>query len=157
MNSRYLKIGAFFSILLNFLLLGLILGSLFSDKPHHRRDHPPGSIHTFLKDLPQEKSKWFLTQSRKSKSAHFARHKAMKKLRSEAISALTAEPFDSVLFKQRLIELNQLRGGLKDEQTLMIVQLAKKLSKPERQALSTHLLQDREFYKRHRAGKPKAP
>lgn len=148
MNTRALKLTVFFSLLLNMLLIGVMIGYFLSHDSHPRFIHREGGFNSFLKSLPEEKAVLYRDHSATLRKSHREQHRRIRHLRQQAVDVLIAEPFDTGLFKQKLLELHRLRADAKQSQSLAIVQLAEQLSVAERRALSEHLLPDHRRNKR---------
>ncbi|MEQ9619786.1 MAG: periplasmic heavy metal sensor [Deltaproteobacteria bacterium] len=128
--SKALRIVLAFSILLNVLLIGIIIGS-FS----HRLTGPltmHNQMNEMMGELPEDKRELV---ERTMKELHSETNETKKKIerkRDEVLEVLTAPEFDGGLFDQRVAELHELMGELVSEVASASKKIASELDQKQR-------------------------
>jgi uncharacterized membrane protein len=135
--SRNVKILIVFSLVLNVLLAGVLLGNVF---------HRMGWRSAFMSDdralaakLPPEKYKLFTEVMGGARSECKQIRKQIRERREQTLGVLTAPEFDEQAFQREVDSLHELRSRMADRLAGATLELAKQFDPEERRLLGKYL------------------
>lgn len=134
-----LKIILIVSISANLLLVGLVMGYLFRGWQRGRSEFrlPP----RISQKMTPENIEKFEKAMRELHQENRKERKQIRTLQKEILETLTAPEFNAKVFQDKMEELHQLHGKMKDDLTQTVTALASQLNQEERQALALILEQ----------------
>lgn len=132
--SKNFKVILLFSLIVNFLLLGIVVGEITHEKPH-----PPFSGMDD-KNLPPE----IREKLRNEMSENFKKTKPLRdkidQTRQEAINILQKDNFDESAFEQKLDELFTLMGQMGHTMTDSVKKIARDAPAKDRANIARMLM-----------------
>ena len=149
--SKWLKAVFVISIILNFLIVGIIIGH-FSKRAEHWGKMKEGVTRT-IGELPEDKRRMIISAMRELRQETRGTKREVDELRRQIIETLTAESFDAEKFETQALELHELHGILSMEMTMTVAELAENLNQEERQALA-HFIREMRKHRRPPGGPP---
>ena len=135
--SKTIKLVIIFSVVLNILLIGFIIGNL-----SHRffinnsvREKPQ----EISVKLPPDKKELFFNTMQKVRAENRTARKQIRETRRKIFSILTSPQFDEDSYESEAEKLHLLRGLMMKRFSNATKDLAKQLNHEERMALAEHL------------------
>ena len=139
-----MKVFISFSVLLNVLLVGVMVGGFF--KPHMDRGNKSVQMEQRLAEilavLPTEKSKEFELRISDLKALRRSDKVTMKSARRNIMQVFMQEPFDKIAYQQAVLSLNKVHQQQMATRVSLMADMAQYLSPKERKQLS-HLIMKR--------------
>ena len=143
MNKK-MKVFISFSVLLNVLLVGIMVGGFF--KPNMDRGNKSVQMQQRLAEilavLPTEKSKEFELRISDLKALRRSDKITMKSARRNIMQVFMQEPFDKIAYQQAVLSLNKVHQQQMAARVSLMADMAQYLSPKERKQLS-HLIMKR--------------
>lgn len=141
MNKK-MKTFISFSVLLNVLLVGIVIGGY--SKPHIERGHKSAQVekrfNEILEVLPPEKSQEFEQRILDLKALKHSDRVSMRSARKNIMQVFMQEPFDRAAYQQAVQGLNELHQQQMAIRVNLMADMAQYLSPRERKQLSRVLM-----------------
>lgn len=141
MNKK-MKTFISFSVLLNVLLVGIVIGGY--SKPHIERGHKSAQVekrfNEILEVLPPEKSQEFEQRILDLKALKHSDRVSMRSARKNIMQVFMQEPFDRAAYQQAVQGLNELHQQQMATRVSLMADMAQYLSPRERKQLSRVLM-----------------
>lgn len=133
MNNK-IKIALTVSVILNFLLAGLLIGNvsktLFHDKDKY--DH----FKEMTEKLPGDKQQMVMGRIKSMKEDHKVVKEEIHKTKKEIADILRAPEFDEEMYDKKILEMHNLYRGKARNMANTIKELARDLTPGEREVLA---------------------
>ncbi|MFN7401893.1 MAG: periplasmic heavy metal sensor [Alphaproteobacteria bacterium] len=125
------------SLVINFLLVGFVIGHFALPKPKGARPDPYAITRDLSEPLAGEVGQMITTALEERRADHAQLGEAQERV----MAILTAPEFNAQTFTHTLGELDALHKAHHQRMTALMAAIASKLSQPERMKLAEHLRQ----------------